>query len=75
MWDRTPSPSTDIDDATLGSLFRTFLKLGATASGGLMALISMVQNYVVERRRLPATRASAVRQHGKYGWFKRSIRS
>ncbi|MEJ2590740.1 MAG: chromate efflux transporter [Candidatus Thiodiazotropha sp.] len=52
MRDRTPTPSTDIDDATLGSLFWTFLKIGATAFGGFMALISVVQNYVVERRRL-----------------------
>ena len=52
MRDRTPTPSTDIDDATLGNLFWTFLKIGATAFGGFMALISVVQNYVVERRRL-----------------------
>jgi chromate transporter len=34
------------------SLFWTFLKIGSTAFGGFMALISVVQNYVVERRRL-----------------------
>jgi len=43
--DRTGDPS-------LYSLFWTFLKIGATAFGGFMALISVVQNYVVERRRL-----------------------
>ena len=37
---------------TLGSLFLTFLKIGSTAFGGFMALISVVQNYAVERRRL-----------------------
>jgi chromate transporter len=37
---------------TLSTLFWTFLKIGATAFGGFMALISVVQNYVVERRRL-----------------------
>jgi len=40
------------DGVTLVSLFWTFLKIGATAFGGFMALISVVQNYVVERRRL-----------------------
>jgi len=34
------------------SLFWTFLKVGATAFGGFMALISIVENIVVERRRL-----------------------
>jgi chromate transporter len=40
------------EKASLGSLFWTFLKIGSTAFGGFMALISVVQNYVVERRRL-----------------------
>ena len=34
----------------LSSLFLTFLKIGSTAFGGFMALISVVQNEVVERR-------------------------
>jgi len=34
------------------SLFWTFLKIGSTAFGGFMALISVVQNYVVERQKL-----------------------
>ena len=38
----------------LASLFWTFLKIGSTAFGGFMALISVVQNYVVERRKLLA---------------------
>ncbi|MCU7927706.1 MAG: chromate efflux transporter [Candidatus Thiodiazotropha sp. (ex Dulcina madagascariensis)] len=45
----------DIDDNRelgLWSLFWTFLKIGSTAFGGFMALISVVQNYVVERRKL-----------------------
>ena len=33
-------------------LFWTFLKIGSTAFGGFMALISVVQNYVVERKKL-----------------------
>jgi chromate transporter len=37
---------------SLGALFLTFLKIGSTAFGGFMALISVVQNYAVERRRL-----------------------
>ena len=36
----------------LGALFLTFLKIGSTAFGGFMALISVVQNYAVERRKL-----------------------
>ena len=33
-------------------LFWTFLKIGSTAFGGFMALISVVQNYVVDRKQL-----------------------
>ncbi len=36
------------------SLFWTFLKIGSTAFGGFMALISVVQNYVVDRKKLIA---------------------
>ena len=36
------------------SLFWTFLKIGSTAFGGFMALISVVQNYVVDRKKLLA---------------------
>ena len=38
--------------ASYSALFWTFLKIGSTAFGGFMALISVVQNYVVERRQL-----------------------
>jgi len=38
--------------ASLGALFLTFLKIGSTAFGGFMALISVVQNYAVERNKL-----------------------
>ncbi len=38
--------------ASLGSLFLTFLKIGFTAFGGFMALISVVENYMVERKKL-----------------------
>lgn len=37
---------------SLSSLAWTFLKVGATAFGGFMALISIVENIVVERRHL-----------------------
>ncbi len=37
---------------TLGALFFTFLKIGSTAFGGFMALISIVQHYAVERKKL-----------------------
>jgi chromate transporter len=37
---------------SLWMLFTTFLKIGSTAFGGFMALISVVQNEVVERKRL-----------------------
>jgi len=40
------------DRVSLSSLFWTFLKIGATAFGGFMALISIVENIIVERRRL-----------------------
>jgi len=40
------------DDESYISLFWTFLKIGSTAFGGFMALISVVQNYVVDRRAL-----------------------
>lgn len=33
-------------------LFWTFLKIGSTAFGGFMALIAVVQNYVVDRKKL-----------------------
>lgn len=45
-----------IDHETEGdrirSLFWTFLKIGGTAFGGFMALISVVEQYAVERRKL-----------------------
>ncbi len=37
---------------SLLSLFWTFLKIGSTAFGGFMALISVVQNYLVDREKL-----------------------
>jgi chromate transporter len=46
-------PAKNVDSpVSLGSLFITFLKIGSTAFGGFMALISVVQNYAVERRKL-----------------------
>jgi len=46
---RVPAPE---GTTSLGTLFRTFLKIGSTAFGGFMALISVVQNYAVERKKL-----------------------
>jgi chromate transporter len=37
---------------SLASLFLLFFKIGCTAFGGFMALISVVQDYMVKRRRL-----------------------
>ncbi len=37
---------------SLGSLFWTFLKIGSTAFGGFMALIAVVENMIVTRRKL-----------------------
>ncbi len=47
-------PSLTMTDSreSLWMLFWTFLKIGSTAFGGFMALISVVQNYMVERRKL-----------------------
>ena len=39
-------------EASLCSLFFTFIKIGLTAFGGFMALISVVQNYAVERKKM-----------------------
>jgi chromate transporter len=44
--------TTHIGNEPLGSLFLTFLKIGFTAFGGFMALISVVQDYSVERKKL-----------------------
>ena len=41
-----------LPEVSLGFLFWTFLKVGSTAWGGFMALISVVQNLMVERHRL-----------------------
>jgi len=42
----------DMKPPSLLSLFLTFLKIGSTAFGGFMALISVVQNYLVNREKL-----------------------
>lgn len=39
------------EQVSLWSLFWTFLKVGSTAFGGFMALISVVQNLIVERKK------------------------
>ena len=41
-----------VEHVSLWSLFWTFLKVGSTAFGGFMALISVVQNLIVERKKL-----------------------
>ena len=40
------------NDPSLCSLFLIFLRIGGTAFGGFMALISVVQNEIVERKKL-----------------------
>lgn len=40
------------EKVTLGYLFWTFLKIGSTAFGGFMSLISVVESFVVQRRKL-----------------------
>ena len=40
------------EQPALLSLFWTFLKIGSTAFGGFMALIAVVQNYLVDREKL-----------------------
>lgn len=42
----------DVKSPSLLSLFWTFTKIGSTAFGGFMALISVVQNYLVDREKL-----------------------
>jgi len=43
---------TEVRPVSLAFLFWTFLKVGATAFGGFMALIAVVQSLIVERHRL-----------------------
>jgi len=40
------------NDISLWSLFWDYLKIGSTAFGGFMALISVVQNYLVEKKKI-----------------------
>ena len=50
--DHVASPPLPVTPVTLASLFWTFLKIGSTAFGGFMALISVVENLVVQRYKL-----------------------
>jgi chromate transporter len=45
-------PDSRQERVSLPFLAWTFLRIGATAFGGFMALISVVQNIIVERRKL-----------------------
>jgi len=40
------------NEVSLWTLFWSYLKIGSTAFGGFMALISVVQNYLVEKKKL-----------------------
>ena len=40
------------EQVSLGYLFWTFLKIGSTAFGGFMSLVSVVESFVVQRRKL-----------------------
>lgn len=44
--------SDDSDSASLSYLFWNFLKIGSTAFGGFMALVSVIENVIVGRRKL-----------------------
>lgn len=44
--------TTDKESASFKYLFWTFLKIGSTAFGGFMALVSVVENAVVQKRKL-----------------------
>jgi len=58
--DLSQEASSNIEDSngqasapiSVGYLFWTFLKIGSTAFGGFMALVSVVENLVVHRRKL-----------------------
>jgi len=52
MHARVEGNTVTAEPISLLGLFWLFLKIGATAWGGFMALISVIQNMVVERRRL-----------------------
>ncbi len=47
-----PARDEAAQNISLWTLLWTFLKIGSTAFGGFMALISVVQNYAVERKKL-----------------------
>jgi chromate transporter len=49
---RKKRPAAPAPAPSLWSLFLEFLKIGATAFGGFMALISVVQHQIVERKKL-----------------------
>ena len=40
------------ENVSLPYLFTNFLKIGSTAFGGFMALVSVIENIIVERRKL-----------------------
>ncbi|MEM9568009.1 MAG: chromate efflux transporter [Cyanobacteria bacterium P01_E01_bin.34] len=46
------APARSTNSASLPFLFLSFLKVGSTAFGGFMALISVVESIIVERRKL-----------------------
>lgn len=51
--DQDPNLSESVSEsASLSYIFWTFLKVGSTAFGGFMALISVVENLVVQKRKL-----------------------
>ncbi|VAW64543.1 Chromate transport protein ChrA [hydrothermal vent metagenome] len=47
-----PTEFLNQQQTSIWKLFWTFLKIGSTAFGGFMALISVVQNYLVDREKL-----------------------
>lgn len=45
-------PTSGVERVSLGDLFWTFLKIGCVAFGGFMALISVIADTIVEKRKL-----------------------
>jgi chromate transporter len=52
MRDSLPTATATTERVSLGTLFWIFLKIGSVTFGGFMALISVIADTIVERRKL-----------------------
>jgi hypothetical protein len=52
MRDSLPTTTATTERVSLGTLFWIFLKIGSVTFGGFMALISVIADTIVERRKL-----------------------